>query len=276
MTGWARSNFGDHRDGFDTLHAGLTVELISTPRAHLQVCRADDRIADVMDKNVQNYDHLPVVRSADDPKILGLFHAKALRAGALQGDTVARDFIPLSEDTIIGADSSILEFISDADQKPCRLVVSGASIVGLVSLSDLQRLPVRAALFALITGFEITMLIAIRKWYCDENEWLSSLSEGRRAMLEQQKTSALIRDSLVDALLFTQFSDKKQLVLKKYQGKRSRASIKDALNKIEKLRNLVAHANDYAPSSEQATEVCAIVRSLVGLRSDISVLVSDR
>src|SRR6185437_15107582 len=166
----------------------------------------------------------------------------------------------LSEDTIIGADSSILEFISDADQKPCRLVVSGTSVVGLVSLSDLQRLPVRAALFALITGFEITMLIAIRKWYSDEEEWLSSLSEGRREILKQQKATALERDSLVDALLFTQFSDKKQLLLKKYQGKRSKASLRDALSKIEKLRNFVAHANDYAPSPEQATEVCAVVR----------------
>ncbi|MBR1214605.1 hypothetical protein [Bradyrhizobium sp. JYMT SZCCT0180] len=276
MTGWARSNFGDHRDGFDTLHAGLTVELMSTPREHLQVCRADDRVADVIEQNIQNYDYLPVVRSVSDLKILGLFHTKALPAGALQGDSVAQNLIPLSEDTIIGADSSILEFVSDADQKPCRLVVSGASIVGLVSLSDLQRLPVRAALFALITGFEITLLIAIRKWYRDEEEWLSSLSEGRREILEQQKAAALARDTLVEALLFTQFSDKKQLVLKKYRGKRSKASLKDALNKIERLRNFVAHANDYAPSPEQATEVCAVVRSLVELRSDISVLVSDQ
>src|SRR5258706_9426232 len=148
MTGWAKSNFGDHRDGFDTLHTGLTVELISTPRNDLKVCRADNQIADVINGNIEKYDYLPVVRSADDRKITGLFHTKEFPAGAPLVGTVAQNFTPLSEETIIGADSSILDFIWDADQKPCRLVVSGAHIVGLVSLSDLQRLPVRAALFA--------------------------------------------------------------------------------------------------------------------------------
>jgi hypothetical protein len=53
----------------------------------------------------------------------------------------------LSEANLIGADASILAFVRDADRHKCRLVVSGCEISGLVSLSDLQRLPVRAALF---------------------------------------------------------------------------------------------------------------------------------
>ncbi|SRR5258706_8153474 len=274
MTGWAKSNFGDHRDGFDTLHTGLTVELISTPRNDLKVCRADNQIADVINGNIEKYDYLPVVRSADDRKITGLFHTKEFPAGAPLVGTVAQNFTPLSEETIIGADSSILDFIWDADQKPCRLVVSGAHIVGLVSLSDLQRLPVRAALFALITGFEITMMSAIRKWYDDEEAWISNLSGDRRRILEKQKSISLSKDGLIDSLLLTQFCDKKQLIFRRYQGQRSKTALKNALNKIERLRDFVAHANDYAASPEQATEVCAVVRNLVELRGEISASVA--
>jgi hypothetical protein len=276
MTGWAKSNFGDHRDGFDTLHTGLTVELISTSRHDLKVCSVQDQIDDVIKGNIEKYDFLPVVRSEDDQKITGLFHTKGFPAGAPLVGTVAQNFTPLSEETIIGADSSILDFVRDADQKPCQLVVSGAHIVGLVSLSDLQRLPVRAVLFALITGFEITMMSAIRKWYVDEEEWISCLSDGRREVLEGQRDAALALDSFIDSLLLTQFSDKKQLVLKRYQGLRSKTSLKDALNKIERLRDFVAHANDYAPSPKQATEVCAVVRNLLELRAEISTPVTNR
>ena len=58
---------------------------------------------------------------------------------------------PLSEGNLLGADASILTFIRYADHQKCRLIVSGHEISGLVCLSDLQRLPVRAALFGLVT-----------------------------------------------------------------------------------------------------------------------------
>ena len=50
---------------------------------------------------------------------------------------------------------------------PCRLVVSGTGIVGLVTLSDLQKLPVRAVLLALLTGLEISMSEAIEQVFSD-------------------------------------------------------------------------------------------------------------
>jgi CBS domain-containing protein len=90
MTGWAESHFGDHRDGFESLHIGLTVELIATPRHDLKVCSADDRISEVIKENIENYDYLPVVRSEDDQKITGLFHTKRRAGGAPGGTTVAR------------------------------------------------------------------------------------------------------------------------------------------------------------------------------------------
>jgi hypothetical protein len=43
---------------------------------------------------------------------------------------------PLSEENLISADASIVSFIRGADRQPCRLIVSGSEISGLVSLSE--------------------------------------------------------------------------------------------------------------------------------------------
>jgi hypothetical protein len=272
MAGWATSNFGDVSGRFETLHVGLTVELIATPRAALKTCSLKDEIAQVITGNIEQYDYLPVIKTGcgEGEGIAGLLFAKAFLADVDLVGTVEDHFRPLSEDLLIGADSSILDFIIDADLKPCRLVVSGARIFGLVSLSDLQRLPVRAALFALVTGFEITMMEAIRRWFENEDDWMNSLSDNRREFLNEQKKKSFSQDGLINSLLFTQFADKKRLVTMRYPGQRSKASLKDILDKVEKLRDFVAHANDYAATPEQARNVCVVVRNLIELRKEIA------
>ena len=69
-------------------------------------------------------------------------------------EPIADYFEPLSEDHLIGADASIIDFVMQAENHPVRLVVSDDEVAGLVSLSDLQHLPVRAAIFTLITSLE--------------------------------------------------------------------------------------------------------------------------
>jgi len=86
---------------------------------------------------------------------------------------------PLSEDDMIGADASIVAFVRDADRHKCRLVVSGCEINGLVSLSDLQKLPVRAALFTMVTHLEMVMANFIRRHCGAYAEWQRSLPDER-------------------------------------------------------------------------------------------------
>lgn len=172
----------------------------------------------------------------------------------------------MTEDFIIGGDTPILEFIKDADTRPCRLLVSAASIVGLVSLSDLQRFPVRAVLFALVTGFEITMMEAVTRLDKDEAVWLAMLTPERRDKIEQEKQDAEARDAFVDTLLFAQFADKKKILAKHGVEGRSRSELQIILDRIESLRDKVAHANEYATTGAQARTVCATVRDLRKLR----------
>jgi hypothetical protein len=175
-------------------------------------------------------------------RFIGMFNAADQRDRRTLG-TIWQCYAPLTEEYLIGADASILDFVLDADQRPCRLVVSGARIVGLVSLSDLQRLPVRAALFALITGFEMAMADSIRKVHSSDGDWLKFLGKSRQQKIEGEKAKSKVDDSYVDSLLFTQFCDKREIVKQQFPEER-RDPLGEALIRIEGLRNNVAHANE--------------------------------
>lgn len=272
---WANHDDAGTGDVFHELHAGLTVELISTKRPQLMTCAPHEVLPDVMARNTEPYDFLPVVVSGDGPqdRIVGLFHAARFFDEKPPAGYIEQHYAPLSEDYLIGADASILNFVVDADDKPCRLVVSGPNIVGLVSLSDLQKLPVRAALFALITGFEIAMFEAIKREYPDDDDWKRHLSEGRRKKIDEQIEQSHEGDGFVDALLFTQFCDKSELLLKSFRLPESKTVFRSKLEQIQALRDNLAHANEYAASPDQARHVCAVVRDLLALREGIAAMV---
>jgi CBS domain-containing protein len=261
---WASGAISGHGDIYKSLHAGLTVDLISTPATDLKTCTPHELISEVTGRNPEDFDFLPVV---DDGRFVGMFHAAKHRDRRTL-DTVWRSYSPLSEEYLIGANASILDFVLDADQRQCRLVISGSKIIGLVSLSDLQKLPVRAALFALITGFEITMAERIKKSFATDGAWLDLLANGRQKKIEAEKKKAKAEDNYVDSLLFTQFCDKRE-ILKQQLAEEQRAGFHESLSRIEALRNSIAHANEYASSLNRAKAVCEIVRELLRLKDEL-------
>ena len=125
-----------------------------------------------------------------------------------------------------------------------------------------------AALFALITGFEMTMTDFIRQRHSEESDWLKFLAAKRRQKIEGEKTKAKADGSYVDTLLFAQFCDKKEIVKLQFP-EIQREALEDVLNKIERLRNNVAHANEYASSRGEAESVCQVVRELLDLRAEL-------
>ena len=259
---------------FEALHSGLTVELIATPRDDLMTCRLDEAVFDVLTRNTEPYDFLPVVGRTPrgDEGIVGLFHAAALIGHDSADGQVEDYFKPLSEEFLIGADASILAFIRDADQKPCRMVISGPRLTGLVSISDLQKLAVRAALFALITGLEITMAQAIKNRFQGGDGWMACLSDTRQAKIAEEIEKSHRDDRFVDDLLFTQFCDKADILVKSLPLLTSNKALRQRLRDIRKLRDHLAHANEYAATSQDALRVCAVVRSLIALQKEVGSL----
>lgn len=273
---WRKSSPGG-ADSYETLHSGLTVRMISTPREKLRTCGRDEQIADVLRRNSDDFDFLPVTETSEPKgRFAGLFPAAEIRkTGKVEG-SISEAFYSLSEDFLIGADATILEFIQQADERPCRLVVSGPQIVGLVSLSDLHRLPVRAVLFALITGLEMTMADYIRLSLPNEDDWMNLLSTSRRQMIDEKKRKAKASDDFVETLLLAQFCDKKFILKNIYRGNRSKSALEQLLSRVENLRNNVAHANEYAATADSARNICSVVRDLILLRKEINDCESDR
>ncbi len=266
---WANHSIGNEPHvTLEALQAGLTVNLIAIARADFVTCGMNERLAQVIKNNSQNqFDFLPVTEVADGG-IVGLLELTSYRHSALVDRSVGEAMRPLSEENLIGADASILEFVRDADRRRCRLVVSANQISGLVTLSDLQRLPVRAALFGLVTHLEILMAEVIRREFKGTWEWMKRLSEERQQKLRNELEKAQKRDGLVDPLLFTQFADKKSILRKSGHLKTSRERFDDELGRIRSLRDHLAHANDYAASPEAASKTCETVRLLDAWREE--------
>lgn len=255
-------------DPFETLHGGLTVALISTSRDELKTCGLDDSLSDVVRGNTEQYDYLPVT-AGNAGRIVGLLRAADFVDRPPPAGRVREHCRPQSEEHLIGADASILDFIREADCRPCRLVVSGTGIVGLVTLSDLQKLPVRAALFALVTGLEISMSEAIKRDFPTPEDWLPLLSKGRRDKVQREIDDSKNQDGFVDDLLFTGFCDKRDILTRLPCFSSRKKDLRKRLEEIEDLRNTLAHANDYAATPDAQRKVCIVLRNLLELREEI-------
>jgi hypothetical protein len=275
---WANSSVGEDLHGtLESLQGGLTVELIATKRTDFATCVADEAIADVVARNrLHRFDFLPVVQPQKDDlrrdTIVGLFEIRPFMNGALAEGRVRERLSALSEQNLIGGDAGILTLVRDADRHKCRLVVSGYEISGLVSQSDLQRLPVRAALFGMVTYLELIMVDAIHRKFGDSRDWMKYLNETRQEKLRTEIESAQQQDSLVDALLFTQFADKIAIICNIFIAELEDADVERDLKKIQKLRDHLAHANDYAASPDAADSACRTVRLIDKWSKQISEL----
>ena len=276
-------------EGFERVHASLTVPLIATrrdgdkDRPGVRVCRLDDSLAQVRAANINPvFDFLPVEETSRD--IVGLFSARSSsNADDDHGELLVRDrMCPLSEADLIGADATILDFIRRVRPKPL-LVVSGGQIEGLVAWSDLQKLPVRAAVFALVTGFELTMYEAIKTVFPEGDSWSEHLTPDRVEKAKKVFGQRGGNDSDVDLLLCTEFCDKRTILKKSLpfdpQAKSSHAIplskwvFEAKVKRIEKLRNPLAHASTYAMNWAEVDKLKQTVTTLVKLRAHIKQMV---
>jgi hypothetical protein len=246
-------------DPLASTQAVLPVSLIATPRAALFTCAPSEKVCDVITRH-SDYDHIPVTQDGTpQSRVLGMLDVHRYR-DSNSTVTVSDLYGTLCEEHLIGADAPIIEFILDAGERDCRLLVSGKSISGLVTLSDLQSLPVRAALFALVTRLEIVMTEWIKREFSQDGDaWLKRLSEGRRERVRAEIRAAKRSDTFVDELLCTYFGDKVGIVGKSPSLPGNRKEFASAMSAAIKLRNAVAHAHNYASSRASALQVCSTV-----------------
>lgn len=246
----------------------LPVKLIATARQNFKTCRSDEAVSNVLDRNRDVcFDFLPVLGpNLADSTVVGVLDMLRLTGLNNTAGTVRHHMETLAERHLIGADASVLTFIRDADRHPFRFIVSGREINGLVSISDLQRLPVRAALFAIVTQLEMTMVEIVRCWFPEPEDWMRLLSQGRAQKVREKVKRAKADDTLVDQLLYTEFCDKVTIINQAWPssvtGSLDKQSFQQNMKDIQSLRDNLAHVNNYAATRDLAKQLCACVRRM--------------
>jgi len=233
----------------EAMASGFPVRLIGTFKG-LVTCDIDEPVAAVIARpDAQAFDQLPVV---DGGRIVGLLRCRAFTAETPTKDTVRDVFDRIDETILIAADAGILGFLLGAKKSPCRLILDGVRITGLVSKSDLQKLPVRSLLFHIVTHLELAMAAWIRRHFPDDATWLGVLTESRREAVEQRYRELAEARLAIDRLTATMFADKRAVILRTAVLPMSHNRAKQEFETIEALRDAVAHIGDYALSQEAA------------------------
>lgn len=245
---------GDANFALTALQRALTIELIATFRP--KCCRAGDDLAEVVNRReLRAFDYVPVT---DEQSVIGLLHRAEYAGTKYDSGKVVEAMRPLRGDIIISAEAGILSYVEGADERPCRLVLRGEELDGIVTLADLQKLPVRPALFLQITHVELLMAQWVRTKNLSESDVLNNLSDKRRDGING-KWKELQRNNLaIDILSATEFVDKRTLLQKLTFP--ATGSEMESLQLVQWLRHAVAHAGDYALTVDNAKKTVAAVQ----------------
>lgn len=189
---------------------------------------------------VQDFDVAGIRR---DGLVAGYAERKDLAEGTC-GERI-RSF---DDTSLISDDAPLADVVLGLDRSPRLFVRILGAVSGIVTLSDLQKPPVRMWLFGMITLVEMRTGRLVET-LCKGETWQQFLSEGRlqkaAALLEERRRrSQNLR--LIDCL---QFSDKMQIIARNEAIRcltrfTSRRQVEEACKALENLRNSLAHSQD--------------------------------
>ena len=167
------------------------------------------------------------------------------------GNVIARTCVSIND---------VLAFVETADRQPFRLLIAHGEVVGLVTLSDLQRLPVYSLLFGLVIAVEALLVEWIRRACGDEADaWLRHLESGRQRAVERHFEKARAANVAIDRLSCASFTDEINAALG--LGLLTRGDEHHlCLEALVELRNDVCHAKEFAHTPERARQVPARAR----------------
>lgn len=233
---------------------GYTVREIATPIEDLRFW-TDDRdaqtnVAAAQGDKQEAFTYLPVEQ---DGKITGLVRYAAPGVS---------EFIPLSADWLIAADTPILHLIELFAEAPDRiyLVLQSSKIVGLVAPADLNKVPARASIYLLTAQFEAELAQLIRNTlHEDEAELEALLTADVLQKLRDEQTKTNVTDLGLNLFYYLYLADLMTIVAKHPElraifGFRSRSEADRALDFAD-LRNRVSHLTGLLITSRDELKV---------------------
>jgi len=125
----------------------------------------------------------------------------------------------------------------------------------IITLTDLEKPPMRMFLFGMITMIEMMMTEILRQYY-PRDSWQEFLSDQRLALAKKLQEERNRRGQQIELVDCLQFGDKGWIItydekLRETLGHKSRNETRNAVKEFETLRNNLAHTQEIIPSGWQ-------------------------
>jgi len=240
---WSASNIDSLRRVFTE---GFIVRDICEPLVSFDASTA---AADALSLiSAQDFDVVGVRRNG---LVVGFVERRDLGRGSC-----GEHLLPFGDASVIFDTAPLADVVLGLNRSPRLFVRALGAVSGIVTMSDLEKPPVRMWLFGMITLVEMRMGRLVERM-CEGESWRQFLSEGRlqkaAALLEERRRrSQNLR--LVDCL---QFSDKVQIIarneaIRSLTRFASRRQVEETCKALENLRNNLAHSQDILASDWKA------------------------
>lgn len=231
-----------------TLQAQLTVGQIMTPRDAFLCALEGQTVAEAFQHVPEVYDILPVVEGDDaqDPKaeVVGIIDRREVNISGMRRSVAT--YMQEHHDGSIRKTDPLIEFAASGRVDQLTFVTENGTsdVCGLVTIHDLQRLPVRVALFAALTDLEEDIAALLDLAAPDPSEWSSLVNDPRGSIakeIEKGLRRAANRDDLGSPILTLSFGIKLALLDGLRDSGRLTGLRIPNLRDIRDVRNDIAH-----------------------------------
>lgn len=173
----------------------------------------------------------------------------------------------LKHSEIVTDSTPLLEVVGLLVQKRRLFVQERNSIKYIVTLSDLEKMPVRIWLFGIISLTEMELKDLIDR-FCPMNAFINSLTAGRKSKAmdlfnEKKKSNSEIK--LIDCLQYCDIESiikKTPVILNSFNANYKKSDF-NILSDAEKLRNMLAHSQRLEIPWSKILDITTLLESLL-------------
>ena len=194
----------------------------------LVTCKPGDDFEELFGRpDYKDFDQLPVVEGS---RIVGIVERASVKERRALDDSV-----------LVAADHPLSRFIHTVHEQSYRLVVDGTAITGIVTWSDLLKLPVTVLAFSLIAQLEFAMNARIKEKYGDGTSWLDFLDEKEQKQISRRLRKLQQENLVLPELELADLGHKAKVLRSLLSAK---GGFERDLRNMASLRNDVVHAKD--------------------------------
>ena len=184
----------------------------------------------------------------------------------------------ISDSEIVQADTPVPDILNKFEQNKYLFVYKDRELVGIITYADLNRPPIYAFCYLLISEFEKLLRRVVEETYSSD-EWLKHLSDPHKADIGKRYILAKARGVENTLLECTTLPDLKEILLKadkwRILGFQRKQEYNSQMKKIIDFRNDVMHNRGIVKSMDGGKELYYLIDKIGGYMERISEWVNN-